>query len=127
MLQEQNSRHWCHFFASPPPEVFQDGDWAHFSRTMSIDLRSLPLSFLVLDRTAHSSGLPADAVRLTGNARLYKAHALILGCSSCGVCERRFQKRVDPQFFRQLVKNRTSTLQQWELEGNDIIAAKELP
>ncbi len=125
MLTESNARHWCHFFASPPPEVFKDGDWAHFSKTMSIDLRSLPLSFIVLDRTPPAA-LPPDTVRLTGNARLYKAHTLVTGCNACGVCERRLQKRVDPQFFRALVKSRTGTLQQWTLDGADIIAAKEL-
>lgn len=43
--------HWCHFFASPPVEVFTDGDWVRLGRELGIDLRALPYASLVLSRT----------------------------------------------------------------------------
>jgi hypothetical protein len=50
LLAPENARHWCHHFAAPPPAVFTDSDWGKFALWEGIDLRSLPLSFLVLDR-----------------------------------------------------------------------------
>jgi Mitochondrial small ribosomal subunit Rsm22 len=110
---------WCHFFAPPPREVYTNSDWVHFGRTMGIDLRALPLSFLLLDRRAPAP-LTADTVRVVGSPRFYKGYALLDGCSSAGVKERRLMKRVDPKFFRALNKEKVPTLQRWELHGGDI-------
>jgi SAM-dependent methyltransferase len=101
MLAAGNERHWCHQFAPPPPAVFTDGDWARFGKLAGIDLRSLPVSFLVLDKRTVA---PTDRPRVMGRARVYKAHALVLECSATGVQERQVLKRTAPELFRQLKK-----------------------
>ncbi len=121
MLAEERGRDWCHFFADPPGEIFQDGDWMYFGKQMGIDLRALPLSYLVLDATAPTVRPPEDVVRVVGSARLLKAHAMLLGCSACGVRECRLQKRADPGFFREVSKRRAHDLQRWSLEGAEIL------
>ena len=119
MLAARNDRHWCHFFATPPPEVFTDRGWAMFSRELGIDLRALPLSFLVLDRRAPQPPA-AGSVRMVGVPRLYKGHALLLGCVAEGALEKRLQKRTDAGFFKDLEKRRAPTLQHWETDGTEI-------
>jgi hypothetical protein len=102
MLTGENERHWCHHFAPSPPEVFTDGNWARFGKLAGVDLRSLPLSFLVLDKRPpppHS-----EAVRVIGRPRVYKAYALLLGCDVAGVREHRCTKRDEPEEFRRLKK-----------------------
>ena len=42
-----SSEDWCHFFAEPPRDIFHSSYWKEFNKYFSIDLRSLPLSFLV--------------------------------------------------------------------------------
>jgi hypothetical protein len=121
MLTKANERHWCHFHASPPPEIFQDGDWMMFGKVMGIDLRALPLSFLVLDRRP-APPVPKDVVRVTGNPRFYKGYALLPGCTEAGVHERRFSRRTDTRLFRDLEKGRVPSLQHWSLDGTEITA-----
>ena len=125
LLMAGHEGDWCHFFATPPPEVYTNRDWRQFGKIMGIDLRSLPLSYLVLDRRAPAER-PADAVRVIGKHRLYKAHALLDACDSTGVHERRFTKRTNPPFFRAMTKHKTNTLQQWTLEGNEITSLMEV-
>jgi hypothetical protein len=119
MLAAGNERHWCHFFAQPPAEVFQDAGWALFSRELGIDLRALPVSFLVMDRRAP---LPSaeGSVRMIGHARMYKGHALVLGCDASGVTEKRLQKRTNPKFLKAIEKRRAPSLQRWETAGSEI-------
>ncbi|RYD31415.1 MAG: hypothetical protein EOP86_17960, partial [Verrucomicrobiaceae bacterium] len=66
LLAPGHEQDWCHFFATPPSEVYTDGEWVRFGREMGIDLRSLPLSYLVLDRRAPASAtsLPDGTVRV---------------------------------------------------------------
>ncbi len=125
LLAEGHANDWCHFFATPPNEVYTDRDWVQFGRIMGIDLRSLPLSYLVLDQRAPVAP-PPGAVRLIGKRRLYKGHALLDACDACGVHERRFTKRTAPALFRAMNKGKTSTLQRWTLEGNEVKALEEL-
>ena len=126
LLAPGHESDWCHFFATPPPEVYTDRDWVQFGRIMGIDLRSLPLSYLVLDRRAPDRPVE-DAVRILGKHRLYKGHALLDACDATGVNERRFTKRTAPAFFRAMTKHRTDTLQKWTLSGNEVIALSEIP
>lgn len=125
LLEAGHENDWCHFFAAPPNEVYTDGDWVQFGRIMGIDLRALPLSYLVLDRRPPGEPVPG-AVRIIGKHRLYKGHALLDACDGSGVHERRFTKRTDPAFFRAMNKGKTSTLQQWTLAGNEVTSLKEL-
>ncbi|NTW48171.1 MAG: methyltransferase [Chlorobiales bacterium] len=125
MLEAQNVRHWCHHFADSPQEVFIDSAWARFAKTMGIDLRQLPLSYLVLDKRPVPK-FPSGAVRVIGDARLYKAHALLLGCDGAGVREHRLTKRILPEQFRRLKKGTGSSLQVWQCEGSEIVSSQEL-
>ena len=83
-----------------------DGHWARFAKLAGVDLRSLPLSFLTLDRRPQPD---SDAVRIIGRPRVYKAHALLLGCDSSGVRDYRQTKREQPDEFRRLKKGKIPT------------------
>lgn len=121
MLAPGNERHWCHHFATVPPAVFTDGFWKRFGDQAGIDLRSLPLSWLVLDRRPPPPPVPR-ARRLIGRPRVYKAHALILACDAEGVRERTLQQRRLPEVFRQIRKGRLSGMQAWRETGLEITA-----
>ncbi len=102
MLTPENERHWCHHFAPSPPEAYTDGNWARFANLAGVDLRSLPVSFLVLDKRPQPT--QSDAARVIGRPRVYKAHALVLGCDVSGINEHRLTKRNQPEEFRRLKK-----------------------
>jgi len=123
MLATENARHWCHHFAPPPPEVFTDGQWSRFAKLAGIDLRSLPLSFLVLDKRPFQP-LPDGTVRIIGRPRIQKTHALIFACDSSGVRDRRLMKRALPGEFARLKKGDVDPLQIWKRAGDDILEAK---
>ena len=123
MLAAGNERHWCHHFAASPPEVFMDGNWARFGRLAGIDLRSLPLSYLVLDRRG-APALPAGAVRIIGRPRVQKAWAMIFGCDAAGIRERRLMKRRLPEEFRAIKREDFDTLQAWECDGVDVVRVR---
>jgi len=125
VLAPENKRHWCHHFASPPPAVFTDGDWARFASLLGIDLRDLPLSFLVLDRRPVVT-LPQGAARVIGHPRIYKAHALLLGCDAGGVRERKLRQRALPEEFRRWKKGKGDVLQIWRCDGDEIAESKAL-
>lgn len=99
LLSPENARHWCHHFAKPAPEAFTSAHWARFGRELRIDLRSLPVSFLVLDRREPTA---AAGARVVGRPRRYKGYTTYLSCESTGVSERRAQKRTDPVAFETL-------------------------
>jgi hypothetical protein len=119
ILAPGNENHWCHHFASPPPEVFTDGNWVRFGELAGVDLRSLPLSFIVLDRRP-APALPQGAVRVIGRPRLYKPYAQLLGCDTSGVTEKRLMKRHSPEGFRQLKRGDCDSLQIWRCDGDEI-------
>jgi hypothetical protein len=125
IFQPQNGQHWCHHFAEVPPEVFTDSNWARFGHIAGVDLRSLPLSFLVLDKRPQSSA-PASRVCLIGNPRVYKAHALLLGCDECGLHDARLSKRRSPETFRLAKKGQLKPVQFWRLEGQEIVEMKPI-
>ncbi len=121
LLAAGNERHWCHHFASPPPEVFRNRDWSRFANQLGIDLRDLALSFLVLDRRSAPS-LPAGATRILGHPRLYKPHALLLSCDETGVCERKVTKRGLPDEYKRLKKGDSDPLKIMECEKGEVVA-----
>ena len=124
ILSAGNESHWCHQFASPPEFVFTDTFWTAFSRMMEIDLRSLPLSYLVLDRRPVAK-LPPNAVRMLGRPELFKPHASLLGCTEAGLLEGALTKREHPEEYRHFKKRRVPSLQCWECEGTRIKSWKE--
>lgn len=119
ILAPGNDRHWCHHFASPPSEIFTDANWSKFANLMSIDLRSLPLSYLVLDKRPQTT-FPADVYRVIGRPRVYKAHALIQACNACGVKEYELHKRDHSSEFKQMKKGHCDALQEWQVAGERI-------
>jgi SAM-dependent methyltransferase len=118
MLATENSPHWCHHFAPPPPEVFTDGHWARFAQLAGVDLRSLPVSYLVFDKRPVPA-VPPGTVRMVGRPRVYKAHALFFGCNDAGVREWQLRKRDHPDQFRLIRKGRLEPLQECNVRRRD--------
>lgn len=105
MLSSENDRHWCHFFAAPPVEVFQTAFWGQFSRELNIDLRSLPTSYLVFRRKeTRPSTTPSDS-RVIGRPRLYKGNGKFLICNNSGVREITLLERSHRDLFKEFKKD----------------------
>lgn len=127
LLTPENERHWCHFFASPPPEIFAMSDWVKFGQRAGIDLRALPYSFLVLDRRPDDSAtLPAGASRILGEPRLYKGYAKIFNCDADGVRELMLQQRADKALFKSLKRAHGPLIYRWTRDGDRIVGAESL-
>lgn len=124
LLTPENQRHWCHHFARPPIEAFTDPFWSEFSLRLGIDLRSLPYSFLVLDR-AGAAATPAGWTRILGEPREYKGHFKVLGCAAEGVTERMLQKRDDKALFKTLRRGVPAPpLFAWEVRDDKLVAGR---
>lgn len=120
VLAPGNEEHWCHHFATPPGFIFHDAHWARFANELEIDLRSVPVSYLVLDRRP-APALPEGAVRIVGRPHLEKPFARVLGCHAGGdLTEGRVLKRRLPDAFRQFRKGRWDSLQRWRLDGEEV-------
>jgi hypothetical protein len=119
----ERTEDWCHFFGRPPWEIFTDSAWSEFGRRLGIDLRSLPYSFLVLQRR----GLPSATTcvqgcsRTLGHARIYKGYAKVLTCEAAGVADLTLQKRDAPKLFKALKDGEAEPLQRWERTGDRIV------
>lgn len=118
ILQPGNERHWCHFFASPPPNIYADSEWVKFGQRAGIDLRSLPYSFLVMDRRPISQ--PAGYARIIGEPRHYKGYAKIYNCDAGGVTDLMLQKRDAPALFKALKHAHEPGPQKWTHENGRI-------
>jgi hypothetical protein len=127
MQAPENSRHWCHHFARPPTEAFTDSFWSEFGRALSIDMRSLPYSFLVLDSRRTDAATPAGVSRIIGHPREYKGFSRVLVCSAKGVADRTLQKRDDPALFKELDRTRRPFLYRFELEGERVRSGTQWP
>ena len=125
-LTTGNERHWCHHFASPPTEVFQDSQWSRFANFLGIDLRDLVLSFLVLDRRPAPTS-PPGATRILGHPRVYKPHALLLSCDPSGVRERKLTKRALPDEFKRVKKVGLDSLQIMKFAEDEIVSLQPFP
>ena len=115
MLNAHNARHWCHHFATPPADLLGDARWVQFARDAEIDLRSIPYSFLVLERRASRPDAgqylcEGGWSRLIGRPRVYKGYAKILDCSAEDVNDIPVQQRDNPDVFRALKKGHDPTL-----------------
>jgi hypothetical protein len=130
VLAAGNERHWCHFFAPPPMGIYADSGWVKFGQRAGIDLRSLPYSFLALDRgsrreTAGARDLTTAATSLPpsviiGEARHYKGYAKIFNCDAAGVSELMLQKRDAPVLFKELKHGCGPTLYRWTHQNGRI-------
>lgn len=104
LLTAGNERHWCHNFAAPPAGIMADSNWVRFAQRMGIDLRSLPYSFLVLERKGLRPGEERFAgwSRVVGAPRVYKGFAKLFSCQADGVRDLTLQKRDAPEVFKRL-------------------------
>jgi ribosomal protein RSM22 (predicted rRNA methylase) len=122
MLAAENAQHWCHHFGRAPAEASRDARWAQFGRELRIDLRSLPCSFLVLQRRRGSVSI-AGCSRIIGRPREAKGRMEILSCGADGVEELMLQQRDVPGLFKDLRKGRAGALHRWTLDGRRIVDA----
>lgn len=132
LLTPENQRHWCHHFARPPIEAFTSAFWSEFSLRLGIDLRSLPYSFLVLDRPAAptvetTAPVPEEWSRILGEPRELKGHFKVLSCEAGGVTERMLQKRDDKALFKTFRRGVPAPpLFNWQLRDEKIVAGRHL-
>jgi hypothetical protein len=99
-----NETHWCHHFAKVPPVAFQNSTWTRFGRELGIDLRSLPISYLVMVKPELAGTAPKVSDRIIGRARHYTGYLKVLVCEQTGVEERRLLERSSRSQFKRLKK-----------------------
>ena len=125
LLAPENQRHWCHHFARPPIEAFTESFWSEFSHRLGIDLRSLPYSFLVLERPAAGTDVQAPTPegwsRILGEPREFKGHFKVLSCEAGGVTERMLQKRDDKALFKTMRRVPAPPLFAWQIRDEKIV------
>ncbi len=100
---------WCHFFATPPVEVFTAAHWAVAARELGIDLRALPYAFVALAREPVAVDAPPH--RALGRADVGKHDARVLLCTEPGLVPAMVTKRERPELWRAL-KKRPEALRQ---------------
>ncbi|MBT3483262.1 MAG: hypothetical protein HN457_17720 [Opitutales bacterium] len=114
MRNDDNLRHWCHFFAKTPMEAFMDGDWAQFAKIMEIDLRSLPYSFICMDAQSLASVPKLDGhSRVLGRPRQFKGYSKVFSCDANGLSDYELQKRDDKPLWKSIKKGKDGSLYQW--------------
>lgn len=103
--QSDRSSDWCHFFADPPAEAFTSSYWRQVSQELGIDLRALPLSYLVARRPQGDvkRAQPKRALewRVIGRIRRFKGFCQAQVCKPGEVCEMKLQKRDFKRDFKQ--------------------------
>ena len=139
MFAPANERHWCHFFAPPPSEIFADSNWVKFGQRAGIDLRSLPYCFVAADQFSASEsprgeaesssepGLrPADPSlsRVIGRVEHFKPYARLLNCDAAGLAELELPKRAHPALFKQLERSKAPLVYRWHRDGNKIVSGE---
>ena len=118
VLAEGNERDWCHFFAPPPSEIFSDPDWVKFGQRAGIDLRSLPYSFLVLDREQKTTDTSLS--RILGRTKQFKPYTRFLNCDQHGLEFVTLPKRGNPALYKQLDRNKSPLIYRWTRENGTI-------
>ncbi len=99
LLAPENDAHWCHHFAPPDPEVFTTREWKRFSKELQIDLRSLPVSYLVATKSERRA-FPPGTGRVIGRPRVYKGFVKGLLCTEEGVSDEKiFEGRSGKRFL----------------------------
>lgn len=143
-----NERHWCHFFAPPPAEIYADSEWVKFGQRAGIDLRSLPYAFIAMDRRtlpavepvsdpraveANGGGAPSetnvpppDFSRIIGRPEHFKPYARWLNCDATGLAEVELPKRADPALFKQLERTKSPLVYRWRRKGLKVFGGEPL-
>ena len=137
MFTPGNERHWCHFFAPPPSEIFADSNWVKFGQHAGIDLRSLPYAFFALararergplalrsDLAGETPALPLS--RVIGRPEHFKPYARVLSCDADGLAELEVPKRADGSLYKQLDRTKAPLVYRWRREGRKILSGEPL-
>jgi ribosomal protein RSM22 (predicted rRNA methylase) len=126
MLEASRERHWCHHFARVPSEVHQDRGWRELSLRLGMDLRSLPYSFLAMERRNISKQSEGETVfsRVIGKAREFKGHLKVLTCSEDALTEKVLQKRDAPALFKEVRSGEALPLYAWTEKDGRIVGAR---
>ncbi len=111
VLQAGNERDWCHFFAPPPSEIFADPNWVKFGQRAGIDLRSLPYSFLALDRNRQPTH--GGLSRILGRTKQFKPYTRFLNCDEAGLEFVTLPKRGNPALYKELDRNKNPLIYRW--------------
>lgn len=119
VLATGRERDWCHFFAPPPAGIFADSGWVKFGQRAGIDLRSLPYSFLALDRRVPAEDR-AGLSRVIGRIEHFKPHARWLNCDAGGLGDLELPKRADARLFKELERTREPLVYRWRREGDRV-------
>jgi hypothetical protein len=121
IFADGNERHWCHFFAPPPGEIFADPRWVKFGQRAGIDLRSLPYCFVALDRSRTDLTQPVPGFsRIIGRPELFKPYARWLNCDATGLAELELPKRADPALYKQLDRTKAPLVYRWQRDGDKV-------
>jgi hypothetical protein len=118
ILGPGNERHWCHHFAAPPSAIFADSNWVKFGHRAGIDLRSLPYSFVALDRDWPRTGTGLS--RVIGRSEQFKPYLRLLNCDSEGLAELEVIKRYAPALYKELPKSKLPLVYQWSRDEHGI-------
>ncbi len=123
-LAPGKEREWCHQFAAPPSEIFANPDWVKFGQRAGVDLRSLPYSFLGLDRRA--TPLEPGWSHIIGRPEHFKPYARLLNCDATGLTELTVPKRSAPALLKELDRTRAPLVYRWTRAGAIISAGVRL-
>jgi SAM-dependent methyltransferase len=119
VLARGNERHWCHFFGFPPSAIFADKNWVKFGQRAGIDIRSLPYSFIALDRKW--AGSPPGLSRVIGRPETFKPYVRILNCDAAGLEDLEVMRRNAPSLYKELSKTKLPLVYKWEREGARVV------
>jgi hypothetical protein len=122
ILAPGNERHWCHHFGAPPSAIFADSNWVKFARRAGIDLRSLPYSFVALERGWRSG--EGGLSRVVGRPESFKPYVRLLNCDSAGLEELSVMKRDSPGLYKELDRTKRPLVYKWERSGDRITAGR---
>ncbi len=126
MFVEENARHWCHFFAPPPSEIFANSEWVKFGQRAGIDLRSLPYCFLALDKNSSPGALSENYSRIIGRPEHFKPYARWLNCDATGLAELELPKRADTALFKQLERTKLPLIYHWRRDDDKVSGGEPL-
>ena len=87
----------------------------------AIDVRTVPYSFLVLQRRAAAPAARDPRLhRIIGRPRLYKGHDKVLSCGAEGVADLLLLQRTDRDLHRAFHKERFNPVQAMDVEDGKI-------
>ncbi len=100
LLGPARKEDWCHHFAQPPGEVHRSSFWKRLGNELKIDMRALPVSYLV--GVKGTEGAETSDPRVLGRARTYKGYALAIVCQEKRVAEEKIFSRHHKELVKEL-------------------------